>query len=144
MMSNDNQRDEETGRRVTPKTQISVEDQMDAILNNPRKKAALLLKMGLDDPGEAKKKDKREDNGEGNHLTPSGKTTGGWLAYPPFWLPHSYPSAPFLGYPPFIGQGTVTTGHARGPKLRPLDEPGPSGLSTPEETAGDGRVSDKD
>ena len=53
-MSDDNLNDEETGKTVTPKDPISLEDQMDAILNDPQKKATLLLKMGLGDSGKTK------------------------------------------------------------------------------------------
>ena len=63
------------------------EDQLDAILKDPRSKAALLKKMGLDET--EKNKDQRP--------TPSGTDMGGWPPYPlvpPGWL-GLYPPFPY-------------------------------------------------
>ena len=66
-MSDDNPRDE-TGNCASLKDQRSLEDQMDPILNDLQKKAALLLKMGLGDSREAEKNGKREPSGEGSRV----------------------------------------------------------------------------
>ena len=132
-MSDGNLSDEEADGRTVPqpKEQPSLEDQMDVILNDPNLKAALLLKMGLGDSDGNKTSGKPNANREDGHLTPSGKSTGGWPAYPPFWPPYPYPPAPFPGYPPFTSQGTADARQSRGTGSRPLrDEPGPSGLAT--------------
>ena len=68
--------------------------------------------------GEVKENDKLEAYDESSHPTPSGKSTGGWPAYPPFWPPYLYLTAPFLGYPPFIGQSTSAAGHSHGLRLQ--------------------------
>ena len=63
--------------------------------------------MGLGDSEGDKTSSKPDPNREDGHLTPSGKSTGGWPAYPPFWPPYPYPPAPFPVYPPLTSQGTV-------------------------------------
>lgn len=55
----------------------NVDDAMETILNDPRRKAALLQRMGLDEPSDPGRRDSYQ-----SHLTPSGKSTGGW-SYPP-------------------------------------------------------------
>ena len=107
--------------------QISFEEQLDSILVDPQKKAALLLKAGLDEPIADKSKDRLPNRDESHHLTPSGKTTGGW-PYPPFWPPYPYPPAPFPGYPPYMDPCNSDPWHSRGSRSRHSEDlPGPSG-----------------
>ena len=114
-MSDDNLSGEEAGRTVSqPEGQPSLNDQIDVILNDPEKKAALLLKMGLGDSDGNKTSGEPHANREDGHLTPSGKSTGGWPAYLSFWPPYPYPPVTFPGYPPFTSQGTVDTRQSRG------------------------------
>ena len=84
------------------------ESALDALLKDPNKKAALLRKMGLDDPPGTSAHDPSHPTPSGkstggwphyNHPTPSGKSMGGCSGYPPapFWpTPFPYP-----GFPPF-------------------------------------------
>jgi len=66
--------------------------EMEAILNDPVRKAALLRKIGLEDSGSGKQ------TGQTGHTTPGGKSMGGWSSFPPApcWPPFPYP-----GFPPF-------------------------------------------
>ena len=87
------------------------EDELDALLRDPSKKAALLRKMGLEDQPAGTSDESSHSTPSGksmsswdhySHHTPSGKSTGGWSGYPPgpFWPPFPYP-----GFPPFPNWG---------------------------------------
>ena len=78
---------------------------MDAILKDPRRKAALLRKMGLEDSRSSDPEDREEAAGQRQeettarqHLTPSGMATDAWQR-----PPAPYPPAPsWPGFcPPF-------------------------------------------
>ena len=85
------------------------EGQLDAILKDPRAKAALLKKMGLEDQEDGR-------NRLNQPPTPSGTSAGGWPSYPPvpYW-PNLYPPFP-MG--PAAGQHVPTYGDGRGARGR--------------------------
>ena len=70
--------------------------------------------MGLGDSEGDKTSGKPDPNRKDGHLTPSGKSTGGWPAYPPFWPPYPYPPAPFPGYPPLLVKAPLTRDNRAG------------------------------
>ena len=91
---------------------------MDAILKDPRRKAALLRKMGLEDSRSSDPEDREEAAGQRQeettarqHLTPSGMATDAWqrppAPYPPApsWPGFCPPFPPFMGYSPWGGGG---------------------------------------
>ena len=65
-------------------TESSTDDTLEAILRDPRRKAALMQRIGLED---SRSDGQATDDG---HLTPSGMATGGW----------GYPPAPIWGFAP--------------------------------------------
>ena len=85
------------------------EGQLDAILKDPRAKAALLKKMGLEDQEDGR-------NRLNQPPTPSGTSAGGWPSYPPvpYW-PSLYPPFP-MG--PAAGQHVPTYGDGCGARGR--------------------------
>ena len=104
----------------------NVDDAMETILNDPRRKAALLQRMGLDEPSDPGRRDSYQ-----SHLTPSGKSTGGW-SYPPgpLW---PFPPMPYAGYPVHLEMGWPGNYRGRSPGVSsassaptPEDAPGPS------------------
>jgi len=101
------------------------EELLDTILGDPRKKAALLLRIGLDEQQTREPATEGEKADVDRHLTTSGKSTGGW-SYPPapFW-PYPFPQMPFPGY-----SGYPDLGYQRQFWQEASDLPGPSGLST--------------
>ena len=127
-MSNDENDDADKIDRQTT-NQPSLDEQMDAFLADPTKKAALLLKMGLDgaDTSNGKSQAEQENADNSHHFTPSGKSTGDW-PYPPFWPPYPYPPAPFLSYPgpAPVSQPSTGTDQARGSTTNTADLLGPS------------------
>ena len=87
----------------TPEEGLTEDQELDAILGDPRKKEALIRKMGLGT------EDARDSS---RNLTSSGKFTGCWPMYPPgpcwptFFPPFPYPG---LGVPvPNWGEGRGT------------------------------------
>ena len=80
MSSMSSDEEDNTGKLVS-------EEQLDAILKDPLAKAALLKKIGLDDPGTGTSTSQRS--------TPSGTSTGAWPSFPPgpYW-PGLFPPFP--------------------------------------------------
>ena len=108
----------------TPEEGLTEDQELDAILGDPRKKEALIRKMGLGT------EDARDSS---RNLTSSGKSTGCWPTYPPgpcwptFFPPFPYPGP---GVPvPNWGEGRGTE---RGWSSRE-DGAGPSALRTEDE-----------
>jgi len=90
----------ETSQEETQDSQNSDinDDSLDAILRDPRTKARLLQKMGLEDGGNKTSSGKGLENvlhvGHAN-LTPSGKSAGGWLPATNWFA--SFPGFPVTG-----------------------------------------------
>ena len=90
-----------------------MELQMDAILKDPRRKAALLRKMVLEDSRSSDPEEREEAAGQRQeettarqHLTPSGMATDAWQRPPapaPSWPGFCPPFPPFMGYSPWAG-----------------------------------------
>jgi len=84
----------------------SDEQSLDLILSDPRKKALLLQKMGLEDGGDTVAPGKGSDGASSTsqaNLTPSGKSVGSWPCAANWW-------APFPGFP-VTGPSLVPPGY---------------------------------
>lgn len=132
-MSNGDSFPEECSRdeRVDKDSSVNRQDDIDALLRDPTKKAALLRRIGLDDTPRAMGESSHSTPsgksmggwGSGHsHSTPSGKSMGGWGGYPsvPFW-PFPYP-----GFPPFPNWGFP--GSQAAPRNPPPAQEGPPPL----------------
>ena len=94
-------------------TESSADDALEAILRDPRRKAALLQRIGLED---SRSDGQATDDG---HLTPSGMATGGW-GYPPapFWAPWHHMG--ILRFPTGGAQNRDRQLHPRRARICPL------------------------
>jgi len=130
------ERDQDVDDSPIPAAVESDEQSLDLILSDPRKKALLLRKMGLEDGGDTVAPGKGSDGASSTsqaNLTPSGKSVGSWPCAANWWAP--FPGFPATGpspvppgyfpWPGFYGNWLTQPESSGGRSV--CSQPGPSG-----------------